>query len=105
MGGKDKTSPVGRPTKLTASLQRAYCRQLQTGCTRETAAASIGVDVGTVCKWLQRGRSETEGQFFQFRQAVEGAHAAVVQKLLKAAHRRVMPKSKGGERTLPAGHD
>ena len=54
-----KAAPsTGRPTKLNAEIQKAYCDQLRTGCHMNTAAAMVGVDEHTIWKWLQRGRVE-----------------------------------------------
>ncbi len=93
--------PRGRNAKLTPVIQKAYCRQLETGAHAETAANACGLDPSTVYLWLKRGQAEKEGIYFNFFKAVEASRALVVQKLLKRAHERTKSRKQGGEGADP----
>jgi hypothetical protein len=87
---------VGRPPKLTAEIQKAFCAQLVTGATYETAAAVIGVSSSAITHWMRKGRDATRGPFAEFFRAVTKARGEVVQRLLARAQKRCQPKKDGG---------
>lgn len=70
---------MGRPTKLTARVQRALCGALLRGNTRENAALTAGISRSTLTTWLHLGRTEASGRYTSFLAAVEKAEAAAVQ--------------------------
>ena len=76
--GKPSTTPArppGRPTKLTAEVQRLVVEALQAGNYIETAAALAGVHKDTLYEWLKRGRGQPRGVYRAFSDAVEKAMA------------------------------
>lgn len=87
---------MARPSKLTPELQTAFVEAMAHGCTFETAADFLGVDVATVRRWLARGALERRGRFAGFRAAVAQAKARAVMALLEAAHQRIKTKAEGG---------
>jgi transcriptional regulator with XRE-family HTH domain len=89
---------MARPTKLTLPLQRAFCRALRQGLTYSSAAELLGVDTGTVGRWLSRGREEEEGPHADFAVACAKARAQATQRLLKIAFARV---AEGTDSPLP----
>jgi hypothetical protein len=50
----------GRPIKLTAKRQTAFCEAISIGCTNEMAAAYALIDPDTANNWLNRGKAELE---------------------------------------------
>lgn len=92
---------TGRPTKLTPELQKAFCDQLASGCTYETAAEALEIHHSTISFWLSRGRQEQTGRYANFFKAVQRARAQVVQRLLARAQQRVRSKKDGGEGADP----
>lgn len=88
----------GRPTKLTADVQRRLVEQLDAGATILAAAAASEVSPRTLHRWLDRGRLG-EGLFAQFRVEVERVRAE------RRAARRCMerdPAALGAVDELPA---
>ena len=71
---------MGRPTKLNAEVSERFLNGLKLGLTYELAASYAGVNVRRIYGWMQRGRDEDDGDYFQFLQSVkqaEGACAAI----------------------------
>jgi transposase len=81
---------------LTPQLQKAFCAQLVSGCTYETAAAAIEVSKSAITQWMAKGRTQERGKYADFLRAVEKARAEVVQRLLARAQKRVMSRKEGG---------
>lgn len=81
--------PLGRPSKLTAELQREIVKHIRLGNYVETAAALSGIDKGTFYRWLKRGKAEQErisrggrplkreDPYLEFYNAIEKARAQV----------------------------
>lgn len=89
-------SDRGRPPKLTPEIQKAFCAQLVTGATFETAAAVIGVSSSAITQWMSRGRAQSRGIYTDFMRAVHKARGEVVQRLLARAQQRVKSRKDGG---------
>jgi hypothetical protein len=62
-----------RPTKLTPETQARIIQALEAGNYFETACGYAGITSRTGYGWLEKGREETSGIYFQFFQAVEKA--------------------------------
>lgn len=92
---------AGRPTKLTPALRDAFCAQLATGATFETAGEAIGISKNSIGSWLAKGRESTRGIYWEFLCAVQRARAEVVQRLLARAQERVKSKADGGSDADP----
>lgn len=85
---KRKPRRVGRPTKLTAAIQKTICEKLGEGAYIETAAAYAGVAKPSLYAWMKRGVrvlqaiekgeeiSNEDYAYAQFMNAVEKADAA-----------------------------
>jgi hypothetical protein len=71
-------SRAGRRTKLSPKIQASICLCLQSGCSRDTAAAFAGISRSTLVEWLRRGRSERTGIYDRFVRACAKAHAIFV---------------------------
>lgn len=50
----------GRPKKLNKNIQEEITLMLKMGNYLETAAAYAGIDVGTIRRWMKRGKRELE---------------------------------------------
>ena len=66
---------MSRNTKLTPEVQDLIIGILRAGHYQETAANFAGITATTFYNWLQRGREEGEGIYFEFLEAVEKAKA------------------------------
>ncbi len=63
----------GRPSKLTAEVERQLVGALALGSTRADAAQFAGIDKATLRRWLARGAHEPDGPYHQLREAVLSA--------------------------------
>jgi len=50
----------GRPTKLTPEKHAAIITAIRAGASRQAAAASVGIALGTLKEWLARGEDRDE---------------------------------------------
>lgn len=69
---------VGRPTKLTQTIQDDICKALLAGNHFSTACQYAGVSTDTGQQWLMRGENRTKGrpatpEYVRFAQAVRKA--------------------------------
>lgn len=70
----------GRPTKLSAELQKQFCDLIATeGMFRRHAAAIVGVPERTIANWYHRGAKEERGRYRDFFLAVDAAEAMFAQ--------------------------
>ena len=80
---------MARHSSLTKRKQEIICEAIAKGHTREMAAKMAGVSVDTFYKWMQKGRKQKSGKYFQFFQAVKEADYEaedfLLQKVVKAA--------------------
>ena len=81
---------MARRTKLNPQRQALIIEALQLGMTIELASKYAGIEQKTFYNWMNRGRREGEGIYFQFLQAIEKAIAksalvnmAIIQKAAK----------------------
>ena len=81
---------MSRRTKLNPQRQALIIEALQLGMTIELASKYAGIEQKTFYNWMNRGRREGEGIYFQFLQAIEKAIAksalvnmAIIQKAAK----------------------
>ena len=81
---------MSRRTKLNPQRQAMIIEALQLGMTIELASKYAGIEQKTFYNWMNRGRRENEGIYFQFLQAIEKAIAksalvnmAIIQKAAK----------------------
>lgn len=81
---------MSRRTKLNPQRQAMIIEALQLGMTIELASKYAGIEQKTFYNWMNRGRREGEGIYFQFLQAIEKAIAksalvnmAIIQKAAK----------------------
>jgi|TARA_R100000655_G_scaffold9952_1_gene24440 hypothetical protein len=72
---KQVKKPHGRPSKLTASIQRKICEAVALGCTYSIAANFAGIHESTLFAWLARGRDGDEGIYKDFYRVVKHAEA------------------------------
>ena len=64
-----------RPTKLTLDIQKKIVELIEEGQFAETTANCVGITERTYYNWIQRGKNEECGPYFQFFQAIEQASA------------------------------
>ena len=81
---------MSRRTELNPQRQAMIIEALQLGMTIELASKYAGIEQKTFYNWMNRGRRENEGIYFQFLQAIEKAIAksalvnmAIIQKAAK----------------------
>lgn len=63
----------GRPSKLTAKSQDAFCKAIESGATQAMAAAHAQIGVSTAQNWLAKGREQKSGRYRDFLDAFERA--------------------------------
>lgn len=73
---------MGRPSKLNPEVQKRICDALKTGAAHKHAAEYGGIDEATYYNWVDRGKKEGKGMFFEFFQAVKKTEAEAVTQLL-----------------------
>jgi hypothetical protein len=77
--------PVGRPpvpTTMTPEAVEKFCHLLAKGHYREPAAWLADLNPRTVRHWMQRGRGDSEGVYWEFFAAVKKALAMAEDRLL-----------------------
>jgi hypothetical protein len=72
--------PAGRPTKLTAEVQRAICESIALSIPNKYAAEEAGIDENTFVLWMGKGR-EGRAPYAAFYRAVTRARASAVKSL------------------------
>jgi len=70
------TRSVGAPSKLDSATKKILLDEIRLGSSYADAARIAGVNPATVIGWRRRGERETEGEYFQFIEDLEGARAA-----------------------------
>jgi hypothetical protein len=63
----------GRPSKLTAKVQEAFCKAIEGGATQAMAAAHAQIGVSTAQSWMAKGREQETGRYRDFVDAFERA--------------------------------
>ena len=66
---------MARPTKFTDTTCTAIVERVRVGVSLTEAARAESVDPRTVRGWIQRGRQEDEGAYFDLAIAVDAARA------------------------------
>jgi len=87
---------MGRPSKLTPARRLAIVERIAAGATPEVAAECEGVDGATHYRWMQRGASEEEGDYRDYREAVTRARAEQEQAMLADIRDALTPGEHGG---------
>lgn len=104
---------MGRPTKLTDTVQAAICEALREGNYLSTSAALAGVSGGVVNEWIARGkgthaRGDPGGRYARFAEAVEHARAVGEARLVAIVQRGATGYDEETEETVvsdgPDGH-
>ena len=65
---------MGRPPKLSASIQERIVSGIRSGNYAVQAAAAAGVHRSTYYRWLERGKEASSGKYRDFFEAVERAN-------------------------------
>lgn len=90
---------MGRPTELTPALQKKIVAMVRDGMSPEIAAVAAGLHRSTYYDWRARGRSEGEGIFSDFSDAIENAIAECEAHALRVIQ-RAAPKNWQAAMTL-----
>lgn len=53
------------PSKFTVAVKSRILEVLRVGASRQTAAALAGIDVRSLSRWLEKGRSAAEGSAYR----------------------------------------
>lgn len=72
---------MGRPSKLTRTVQARIVEALEGGNTRRAAAAAAGVDASTMRRWMKRGE-DGDTDFRAFCAAVKKAESVCQKRCL-----------------------
>lgn len=92
---------TGRPTKLTPALQARVVKAVAEGNYGDTAAEAAGIDRGTFCRWMRRGR-DGEEPYAAFAEAIACARAKAETKLVRTVNKSGAPGAQWLlERTRP----
>jgi len=73
-----KTSKVGRPSKLTESRMEKLIEALRSGNYRIDACRAAGIHYNTLLAWEKKGESESSGEYVEFLDALWRAEAEAV---------------------------
>ena len=73
--GKPTKKRGGRPTKLNAQVSKKIVEAILAGATYEAASQYAGITYQTFLNWMEQGRAETAGLYFEFFGTVEQANA------------------------------
>ena len=79
MTAKQKT---GRRSKLTPARRKQIIAAVAAGVPVKYASAKAGVTDATVWRWVQRGKAEGKGIYFDFAEALDRAQAESVAALV-----------------------
>lgn len=80
---KDPRTRIGKPTKLTAAVQRAIIMALLDDAYLKHAAEAAGVSDDAVREWIARGNATGDEPYASFARAVERAQARAVVKSME----------------------
>lgn len=72
---KKKARNKGRPTKLTATVQKILVEAIEVGAYYETACALAGIDYQSLRNWMIRGEKAGKGLYFDFFESLTRAEA------------------------------
>ena len=82
-----------RPSKLTKEIQQRIGDNITFGLTYSLAASAAGITYKTFNDWLDRGKTEKSGKYYQFYQYIQKCNAEGAKKLLENLNAAV----KGGD--------
>lgn len=57
---------MARKTKINENVIQKICTAIKLGCTVQLAAGYAGINVRTLYYWIQRGKEDRKGQYFNF---------------------------------------
>ena len=72
-----------RPSKLTKEIQQRIGDNITFGLTYSLAASAAGITYKTFNDWLDRGKTEKSGKYYQFYQYIQKCNAEGAKKLLE----------------------
>lgn len=72
---RKRKKQAGRDSKLTPAVQKIMTDAIEVGAYKETACTLAGITFQTVQNWLERGRKEKSGPYFEFFEALTRAEA------------------------------
>ena len=67
----------GRPSKLTQGVRDKLIQAIKAGNYLNAACDYAGIDYSNFRRWMQRGESQTKGEFRDFRDAINAAESEV----------------------------
>ena len=83
----------GRIPKISPATAAEFCRHLEGGLSRKKAAALIGVDQTTICRWLRNSRDGVEKRLYaNFAREVTAAEARFVAANVRHVYRAAKPR-------------
>jgi hypothetical protein len=74
---------MARPSKLTDEIQQRIGDNISLGLTYSLAAELAGVTYKTLNEWMNRGKTENSGKYYQFAQHIKKCNAEGARKLLE----------------------
>jgi hypothetical protein len=74
---------MARPCKLTAEIQQIIAENIALGLSYALAASAAGVPYKTFNIWLNKGKTEKSGKYFQFYKYITKCNADGALKLLE----------------------
>jgi transposase len=74
---------MARPCKLTPELQQRIGENIALGLTYRLAAESAGVTYKTFNDWMNKGKTEKSGKYYQFYKYITKCNADGALKLLE----------------------
>jgi hypothetical protein len=74
---------MGRPTKMTPEITTQIGDNIALGLTYSLAAESAGITYKTFNIWLNKGKTEKSGKYFQFYRYIQKRNADAAKALLE----------------------
>ena len=90
--------PGGRPSKLTPEVQAKIIEGILSCLPQASAAKLAGISEKTFYNWVQRGKTETKGRYFEFVQALKTAEEQAQKNLVDNIKRDDYQKTRGWQR-------
>src|SRR5665647_1240504 len=81
-----KTSKVGRPSKLTESHMEKLIEALRSGSYRIDACRAADIHYNTLLAWEKKGESQMSGEYVEFLEVLRRAEAEAVVSSLSLIH-------------------
>ena len=74
---------MGRPTKMTPEITKRIGDNIALGLTYSLASESVGITYKTFNDWMNKGKTENSGKYYQFYRYIQKRNAEGAKELLE----------------------